>query len=432
MTDPIALRYLRRNFLMFLADYVLFATAYRLTEPNSVIPDFIQRLTGDQRVIGLVGIIPTLFWLAPQLLFAQFISRRSSRQPYLRPIFLVRIVVLIMAGVIAAGGTNGQSEILVGFIVCYMILWVTDGFFTIVWADLLGSSLPDKSRSTLYLLGTLGTALGAFAARFIVEFLLSDRGPIFPYNYAWLFGIAGVLLVVGGVALALMKEETTTVVIPRGPTLRELIPYIGEVLRTDAKFRHFTIMRTLADLATLVIPFYVIVGTDELRKIMVEPAFNEARATFIGNTVLLATFGSLISSFVTGWLSRQYGSRAVLRAAAVSKIGMPLFGLMALYFGVAWPILGVFFCIGFSNSAFGPGFFDWVISHAPSDRRPIYIGLTNTISAVGNIAPLIGGFVLSATGSYGLLLVIALGFSIGHAYFTLGLSEPRVDRLPTT
>jgi MFS family permease len=334
------------------------------------------------------------------------------------------MIIPVMAGLIAAFGKNADGGANVDaivwiFIVVYAVYWTADGMFTIVWADMLGSSLPDRLRSLLYTFGQLGTALGAFAAREILNFLLGPNAPPFPDNYAVLFLIWGVMTVLGGLCLANLKEEQHADVITPGPSFREFMPYVGSVLRDDGQFRHFILMRLMFDFSTLAMPFYVLIATDVLKR---------PRAEFVGDSVLMVSLGSIVASVVLGWMSRRSGSRSVVRASSIAKIGMPVLGLLSLWTGNAALLLGVFALIGVANSAYAPGYFDWIITYAPNDRRPIYMGLTNTISAVGNVAPLIGGFILSLTGSYPALLWSALAISAIGALLTIGLIEPRRTR----
>src|SRR5258708_27412601 len=104
--------------------------------------------------------------------------------------------------------------------------------------------------------------------------------------------------------------------------------------------------------------------------------------------------------------------------------------LALLSFSGGQPALyAAFFLIGFLSSATVPGYFDWVITHAPPDRRPIYVGLTNTISAVSHLAPLLGGIILTVTGaSYVALFGLALLLAIGGLVASLQLEEPRRKR----
>jgi MFS family permease len=422
-------QHLRLNFPLILTDYIVFGIAFALTSPSSVIPDFVNRLTANEVLVGLAGSINTLLWLAPQLLFAQVITRSTRRKPFLFTAVPARATTLLLALLIFT--SNGDpTTILVGFFVYSFIFWIGDGMVTIAWADMLGSALPDKVRSTLYAFGQLGVAVGALLAREVVRTLLGAGGPEFPQNYGILFAVAGVIFIFGGVCLALLREEKSTEEIQPGPTLRQFLPYVGQVLRNDGRFRFFVIMRLFFDFSSMALPFYIILGTDVLR---------QDNSTLVGDSILLVTLGNAAFSVINGWLSRQRGPASVLRVMSLAKIGMPALALVSIATGTITGIHGAFVMLGAINGSFGPGYFDWVITHAPHDRRPIYIGLTNTISALGNLAPLVGGVILAeakvliaqpeglAQGpAYAVLFGIALTTAVIGGLMSLRLSEPRL------
>jgi MFS family permease len=417
----------RRNFLLFLFDYMLFGAAFALVSPSSVIPDFINKLTDNEIIIGLAGAVHTILWLAPQLLFAQVVARRTRRQPFLLPAIPARLMALVFAVIIFTSGGDA-NPILLGFFAFSILFWIGDGLVTITWADLLGSTLTASQRSMLYTIGQLGVAVGALAAREVIRVLLGDGGSAFPGNYGTLFLIAGSIFVMGGVCLAFIREPEANAEIQPGPTLRQFLPYIGQVMKTDGAFRHFAIMRLFFDFSTMAVPFYIILGTDVL---------GQSNSTLVGDSILLVTLSNAALSILNGWLSRRQGPSAVLRFASLFKIALPGLALLAIATGSVTALHAAFFTIGAINGSYGPGYFDWVITHAPNDRRPIYIGLTNTISAVGNISPFIGGFILNfalsamnqpkgaAQGpAFAILFSCALVMTIIGAVMSLALADP--------
>src|SRR5258708_23521496 len=99
--------------------------------------------------------------------------------------------------------------------------------------------------------------------------------------------------------------------------------------------------------------------------------------------------------------------------------------LALLSFSGGQPALyAAFFLIGFVSAATVPGYFDWIITYAPTDRRPIYVGLTNTISAVSHLAPLLGGLILAST-SYPVLFAVCLILALFGLVSSFFLIEPR-------
>jgi hypothetical protein len=68
-------RIYRRNFIFFLADFVLFSVAFNLIGSTTVIPDFVRKLTGSEILIALSSQMFEILWLMPQLLVARRLVR---------------------------------------------------------------------------------------------------------------------------------------------------------------------------------------------------------------------------------------------------------------------------------------------------------------------------------------------------------------------
>jgi len=64
-------------------------------------------------------------------------------------------------------------------------------------------------------------------------------------------------------------------------------------------------------------------------------------------------------------------------------------------------------------------FYNWVLTYATPDQRPVYTGLFNTVVAVTTlIAPFIGGTIAQRIG-YEALFVVALVMVLGALFVTL-------------
>lgn len=414
-------QHLRRNFSLFLVDYIIFSSALAMIGASTVVPDFVKRLTTDPHIIGFSGSLFSFFWLVPQLFMAQIINRLARRSVILHwfavPLRLFFIILAILMFV-----SSDSTLILIAFLIAYGLFAMGDGLLTLAWADLLGSTMPNRARSTLFMIGQLSVAIAVLGSREVVRRLLAPDGPPFPQNFAYLFAIAGVIFVVAGICLANIKDEKVVATHTPGPSIRELLPYLKTLLRTDKDFRIFARTRVLFDLATMAIPFYIVYGENVLK-------LNSENA--VGDSILALTIGSAIGSLIFGWLSHRSGSRAVIRVSGCAIVLHPLLALSSTYLGVP-ALYAVFLVLGFVGASTTPGYFDWIITQAPDDRRPIYLGLTNTISAISNLAPVVGGIILGAlftvfsvSSSYWILFILAAGMAFMGLISSLSLSEPR-------
>jgi MFS family permease len=120
---------------------------------------------------------------------------------------------------------------------------------------------------------------------------------------------------------------------------------------------------------------------------------------------------------------RLWGALALctpLLALALPGLGrwVPTSGVMYFY-GM------VFVLVGAQGNSIMAGFINYVLEFAPPARRAMYIGCANTLGSISIVAPLIGGWMLSAGASWPLLFVCAALIPVAGLLLSLRLVEPR-------
>jgi MFS family permease len=433
-------RHLRRNFALFLFDYVAFGVAFSLiSSGGTVVPSFVSQLTDSKQLIGLAGSLYMVCWLLPQLFFAQIINRTVRRQPYMIISPVGRLLMILVAMLISWLGIDNPGLSLAVFFAGYWLMAATDAPVTVVWGDMLGSTIPSNLRGVLFGIGQFFVAIGALAMREFTRWVLGDSGLAFPHNYALLFGVAGVVIFLGGIGLSLTIEEKHGTPPALGPRVREYVPYLGNVLRTDREFRKFVRTRLLFDLALMSLPFLAVFGVGVL---------GLKTENVVADSILLIEIGSVFASLLMAWFSHRSGSRAVILISGVFLLLQSGLLLACFVGGGQTALYLAFVMVGARAASMTPSYFDWMITHAPPDRRPIYIGLTNTISALSNLAPVLGGTLLQWTATpvfadasrlfppflgirsaeftnYALLFGASVVLALAGLYSALRLSEPR-------
>jgi MFS family permease len=382
--------HLRRNLFMLYVDYAAFGIgASLLGSGPAVVPSFVRQLTDSQVLIGLAGSLFTVCWLLPQLFLAPVFSRHTHRKRFMNPSGLFRLAILLMAMLIGMFGADNPGMTLVAFFGLYAFFAATDAWITLAWGDFLGSSVPNHLRGTLFGVGQFTVAISALGTSALARWALSDSsGLVFPHNYALLFGIASIFYVVGGAALALCVEEPANLPTETGPPLREYLPLLLKIVRQDRAFLRFARTRVLLDLAMMGVPFYVVFAVTVL---------GLQNASVVSDTILLVQFGSVAGAVIMGVLSRRSGPKAVIRIASLAITVQALLAVLSAFVVGVPALYTSFFMLGIVYAITVPSYFDWIITHAPATHRPTYIGLSNTISAVSSLAPLVGGIILQWT-----------------------------------
>jgi MFS family permease len=409
MVDSEHDRIYRRNFIFFLADFVLFSVGFNLIGSTTVIPDFVRKLTGSEILIAFSSQMFEILWLLPQLLVARRLIRVENKKMwFVIPNIPVRTLMIIFAGIILLVGPGHPGALLAFFFVFYGIVAIGDGLVGVPWVDLMGSSLDNRRRARLFGLGNALLGVLVLGIAPVIHFVLSDSGPDFPNNYALLFFLAGIMFLITIPAGLLIHE------LPGGqpqetmPSLREYLPDLMRVLREDSPFRSMTLARILTTFYTMAGPFYIGFATERL---------DMASDVAVSNLLLMQTLGSVGASLLYTRLGDRHHVHFI-HLVMIAGVLQPLMALVASQTGPA-PLYIAFLLGGVVGGMLGFSFINWVIGYATPEQRPTYSGLFNSMSAVGLLTAPVAGGLLVQTLDYEAVFIVALVMMSGALFVAL-------------
>lgn len=407
--------YLRHNFVALLIDYVCFGVAFSALGISTILPAFVRTLTQSEPLIGLISTILNGGWLLPQLGGAAIMSGKPRKKPYLvAMIYLGRPLFLLLAAATWLGLTRRPAAMLALLYAVLAGFTITDSIASVAWFDILARAIPLAPRARLVgaaqlLVGILGTFVGWLIAR-----ILENPSIPYPTNYALIFAFVAIAFLPSTIALTLIREPPGEAEETRR-SLPQFLGQLGAVWRTDRRFRQIMRYRLLVGLMELSLPFYVVHATEAV-------GLPEAAQ---GWFVSAQTIGGVLASVGLGWLSERYGPRPAIRVGAATALVVPLVALMVHFIpGLAFLYLAVFFLLGVNNNSWMQGPINYVLEMAPEGKRPLYIGLYNTLAGTLLVASLVGGVILRLTSYPVLFGVTALGTAVAFG-FSLRLEEPR-------
>ncbi len=420
MQDTTLPKHYKRNFWCLASDFAFFGIGMAFISPGTVVPGFLDALNAPSFVIGLVSTLQSASWLLPQLFAARYLADKPLKKPYiLLPAAVGRSLILLLSFLIWITGARPAWLAVVMVTLVVIGFWGCDGLASVPWFDLLSKSIPPARRGRLTGVGQVMSGLFGFMAGFLVEWMLSERGPAFPDNYAALY-LLGFFMFAGSFIAIAMTVESPGVSARRVPGWHEFLPRLWKVLKSDRTYRHYIIARQIYGLGALAMPFYMTFALDRLGL----PAHVAGRYTSIG------LVGSILAAMLFGWLNERYGSKLVIAIGVVVSVLPPVCALLtrlpwdpAL---LAWGYGVVFFFSSVAMSSMMPGWMTFVLEHAPEAERPGYVGLTNTINGVNVLLSAFGGAILEwSNKNYELLFgITALGILLSWP-LAFSLPEPR-------
>ena len=276
------------------------------------------------------------------------------------------------------------------------------------WSDLAGTSLDNRWRARMLGLTTAITGIIMLLIAPLIALLLSDAGPGFPDNYAWLFVASGAVFALSILPGLFFHELPGGKVVKKTPSFAEFLPQLGQVLRNDVPYRAFILTRVFVSLFMMSAPFYIGFATEEL---------GLSSEVAVPTLLAMQTLGGITGALLYTWL----GVRSNLNYMRLALVGIAFLPISALLADVAGPItlLFGFLMSGLAMNNLLSSFLNWVVGYAESDQRPIYVGLANTVVAVTSlIAPIIGGIVVQSFG-YRPLFIVALIMVVSALFITL-------------
>ena len=398
-----------------------FGIGASFTSQTTVIPSFLATLTSSAPLIGLASTIATGGWLLPQLFAANRLAGLTRRKAAVTvPATVNRSVSLLLGPAILLLAPRLPAAALAAFFVLYLAFWLVDGVASVAWLDYMGRCLSAPSRARLISLGTIAPGVEGIGAGAVVGLILSSPGITWPVNYALLFMCTGVFYTFSLISFFFVKDPPAAAVQPKMPWPAYFARMIA-VVRGDLTFRKAVLAALALGGIGIAAPFYIVHGLESL-------GFPPASVGLFTSVQLV---GSVFAALIMGVLGEKRGTRSVMRLWGWAALATPVIALAApalmkvLPGAILYVYAMVFVIVGMQGVANMAGFLNWVLEYAPASDRPLYIGFANTLNGITLVMPLVGGWILAASGSYVLLFAFAAAGPVGGLVLLRALPEPR-------
>ena len=400
---------LRRNFFAALWHGAFLALGMALTQPTTVIAAFVADLTGSTIWVGGLSTVLTVAGALPQLFVARWIEPRPRKMPYLMLAIYLRVVSWgTLAGLTYAIGAS-QPRLLAWVLVGLLaVFYAGGGLGGVPYTDIIGKIIPQERRGAFFGGRTaLAGPLSVGAALLARQVLASVA---YPANYALLFGMAALSLLVASLGFWLIREPPRADADGKVPSWRE---YSEQLLKSARRLGTLIGVQFLTGFSLMVLPFYIVYARQELG----------APPGAIGWFLLAQVLGGVLANLVWARLVDRYGSRRMLAVCAVTSMLTPLLAVVLGQFGWAG-LLPVIFLGGATFNGRGVGFSSALLELAPAAERPTYSALNAVLSLPVAFLSLVAGALLQYW-SYPTLFLIAAAFIGMGALLTRHLPDPK-------
>jgi len=400
-------RNLRFNFTIGMFDGAFFGLAIGFASFIAVIPLFVSHLTDSALLIGLVPAIHSVGWQFPQLLTAGWVARLRRYKPVVMWLTIhERLPFLGLAAVAWFLPALGpQNALILTFL---LLIWqgFGGGFTANAWTNMISKIMPSELHGTFF--GSQAAAFSGLAGISAVLAGLALERLDSPLDFTVCFLAAAAAMAVSYLVIGLTRE-------PQGPPKEApshpaaFWGHSFEILKRDKNFAAFLGVRILSQFAGMAFSFYVVFAVRAF-------AMNEA---LIGAFTGFLLVSQVVLSPLMGRLSDRWSHRGVMMVGALAAT---LSALLA--WGANSP--GWFYLIFLMESVAMIAIWTIPIALTVSfakreEERPLYIGMSNTLSAPATIlAPIFGGWLADAAGFRATFLLSAgCGLAMAAALYFL-------------
>lgn len=406
---------LRKNLTMHLFDGSFYVLGMSFVAIPTVYPIFIKELGGSPLAVGSVYVL----WTLGANIYAAFIAQRLRRTSLFKPQMVawgfVHRLMLFVAGIIAALFIERASPSV--SVPLFLLLL----FFTALFGNMSGlpwflvytKTVPVKLRGRLMGIRQLIGSGTAAASGYLVALIINAFA--FPINFAMLFGLGFLFTMVSFYFLTRIEEPPTVHIESNVHFTSNIIAEARRLLQTNRNYRNYLVADALILMSMSSVSLYSIFA---LEKFSLPPS---SAGTF--SVIVMAT--NMVSNIAFGIIADYYGHKVNVLSAAVC------FGLAALCAILSTNVFMyafVFVFIAIAIQVHVISRMPFVAELSTEQERPLYAGMTNTLTAPAMLVGILFGFLVPYVGYEIIFLTTAL-LAAGATYvLVFNVIEPRFQK----
>lgn len=395
------------NFYVNMVDGGFFGLGLGFASFSTVLPLFVSNLTHSAILIGLIPAIHVVGWQLPQL----FTARRVAQQKRYKPMVMFftiqeRLPFLGLAIISWFIPNIGPKIALVLTFMCLVWQGFGGGFTATAWQSMIGKIVPADRWGIFFGFQSAASNLLSSVGAVIAGVVLEQNQPTSGFSMCFLFAVGA--FIISYVAISLTREEETPPVIS-GIEQKDYWKDLRSILRRDANFRWFVVVRIFAQLGTVGFAFYTVY-------VVRFYGVDEATAGILTGVLL---FVETIFNPIMGWLGDRWSHRGVMAIGMISaavSAGVAIWAPSVGWFYLAYTLAGISYVAVWTIAL------AMTLEFGRGHEKPAYIGLANTLVApTAFFIPLIAGWLADtigyhatflATGIGALATVLVLGFGL--------------------
>jgi len=380
---------------------LLLSAGITVAEPSTILPLLVHHFSSSLILVGIFASLLRGGAIAVQL-FAAFYAQSYERvMPYMHRVFFFRFAswFAVGASIYLVGDRNPTLTLwLIG--VFFFTFSFSAGFGAIYFKEVIAKVFDSKERGRAMANRQLFSALGAIVSGGVTGWVLVTFEA--PNNYAFLFMISSLIMLVGLASFGSIKEPAKSQTRPREKSFLAFLKNSRTILAEDKRLQLQIIVSLLGYSFLLAMPFVIIKAKETIT----------LTGWLIGSFITVQMIGAMIGNLFL-WKRFAPNYVAMLKTAygfMFAAFFIALFAQGALAYSL------IFFIFGIGMDGFRNADTNLVLEIAPEDKRPVYVAIQSTIVSLGLFFSIPGGFILQYTNYTVLYLVTLLMMGLGLWY----------------
>jgi MFS transporter len=409
------------NFGAIVLNGLFFPTAGKILGAGLLLAWFLDELKSPLFLIGLLVPIQYGLALLAQPWIGRWLSAKPRSAPYYRGQALLRGA--LWCGLALATWLTGESSRIWLITIFFFVVAgdaIAAGLGNIAFSNALAKTIPIRLRGRVRGgRGMFGAVVAGTAGALISLFVSKESGL---GVFGLLFAVAGLCYALGGVTFGLIQEPREAQR-QKSQSSEPLSSSIREMLLTQA-YRRFLLAETFLIPATQGLVFFSIFGRREFHLDL----------TALGLLLVSDALAPLIGNYLWGKLADHQSNRLVLAGAGLLSLVAPLAAVALHLSGETLSqtfVLALFalivFVIGVASAGADLATKNLMLELAPDEKRPVYIGVNDTLVALPTMLLAIGGPAIDWFGFLPVFVVMGL-FGIGAAAVAATLPRGQRDK----
>jgi len=379
---------------------VFLALASNFMDVDTIIPSMLIKAGGNSVHLGFLTAIMLGGSSVLQLVFAPMLSKNALKLNHLLLGINLRVITLFLISLMLFFSRSLSGDtIIVAIFILISVFSFSGSYSGISYTDILGKSVKAESRKSFFSIKEIVLSIGVLISALTVRYLITRYE--YPDNYALLFFIAAILLLIASLGFWNIKEVRSI-----NPVKRSIIDFfklIPNEIKKNRNLKYYLLIINTLGLGIGFLPFLILFAKEN---------FNLSYA-LIGNILLFRISGMLFASTAYYILSKKIGYKGLLSIAVIIGVTLPIAALLLsenqYYFQFLFILSGIFVTLfKISNNGI-------LLDISTNENRTIYAGISGAGKIFSTVFPLIAGVMIYYFGFTAVFIIVSL--TILFSYF---------------